>query len=149
MILGRGGAGKTTLASRMGLLTGLPVIELDQLFWRSDGSPTPLDRWVEIQRELVRRPGWILDGDLGPFDALEPRLRAADTVTVLDYSLVRCAWQSIRRSTESVGYWRWMLWYRRRSLPGVMADIATHASGAGIHVLRSPRSADALLALAS
>ena len=34
VILGRGGAGKSTLARRLGELVGLPVIELDKHFWQ-------------------------------------------------------------------------------------------------------------------
>ena len=35
VILGPGGSGKSTLAIHLGEITGLPVIELDKLFWRS------------------------------------------------------------------------------------------------------------------
>jgi Isopentenyl transferase len=34
MIVGPGAAGKSTFAVRLAEITGLPVIELDQLFWR-------------------------------------------------------------------------------------------------------------------
>jgi hypothetical protein len=34
IIVGPGAAGKTTLALRLGEITGLPVIELDKHFWR-------------------------------------------------------------------------------------------------------------------
>lgn len=33
VILGRGGAGKSTLAATVGTATGLPVVELDRHFW--------------------------------------------------------------------------------------------------------------------
>ena len=35
LVIGCGGAGKSTFASRLGERTGLPVIHLDALFWRS------------------------------------------------------------------------------------------------------------------
>jgi adenylate kinase family enzyme len=146
LILGRGGAGKSTLARRIGAVTGFPVIELDQWFWQPAPVPTPRDRWVEIQGELVRAETWIIDGDLGPYDALEPRLRAADTVIILDFSLLRCAWRSARRSREGMDFWRWVIGYRRRRLPVLMATIATHAPGARVQVLRTPKATRALLA---
>jgi adenylate kinase family enzyme len=34
MMLGRGGAGKSTLARQLAELPGLPVVEPDTLFWR-------------------------------------------------------------------------------------------------------------------
>jgi hypothetical protein len=42
---------------------------------------------VAIQEKLVAAEGWIMDGDLGPYDAVEVRLRAADTIIFLDFSL--------------------------------------------------------------
>lgn len=106
VILSRGGAGKSVLARCLGSLTQMPVIELDQLFWRPGLVATPRNEWIEVQHTLVQRESWIIDGDLGPCDVLEPRLRLADTVIVLDFSLLRCAWRSIRRSREHLDYWR-------------------------------------------
>ncbi len=34
VILGRGASGKSTLARLLGEITGLPVIELDKVFWQ-------------------------------------------------------------------------------------------------------------------
>jgi hypothetical protein len=112
---------------------------LDTLFWRPNLTATSHDQWAARQRELVRHDRWIMDGDLGPYDVLHVRLRAADTVIVLDFSFVRCAWRAIRRSRERADFWRWLSSYRRRSLPLVMAAIATHAGAADVHVLRNPR----------
>src|SRR5690242_16296171 len=77
LVLGRGAAGKTTLARRLGEITGLPVIELDKAFWRSGLTPTPRAKWIDVQQRLVEKDSWILDGDLGPYDAMDVRLRAA------------------------------------------------------------------------
>lgn len=60
-ILGRGGAGKSTLAMRLGDLTGLPVVELDQHFWQPGLVPLGPVEWVEVQRQLIVRDRWILD----------------------------------------------------------------------------------------
>src|SRR5690349_19246238 len=98
VILGRGASGKSTLAARLGDITRLPVIELDKGFWRPGLVATPRDQWVLVQQTLVAEERWIIDGDLGLYDAVEVRLRAADTIILLDFSLLRCAWQAIRRS---------------------------------------------------
>lgn len=140
VILGRGGAGKSTAATRLGLITGLPVLELDGYFWSPDLTPMPLQEWVETQQWLTASPRWIMDGDLGPFDSLDTRLAAADTVLVLDFALLRCAWRAANRSREHTDFWWWVLTWRRRSRPAVMAAVADHAASATVHVLRTPRA---------
>ncbi|MFB9630436.1 hypothetical protein [Nonomuraea helvata] len=140
VLLGRGGSGKSTLAARLGALTGLPVIELDKHFWRPGLEATPPDQWAAVQGELARGEGWIMDGDLGPYDVLEVRLQAADTVILLDFSFWRCAWRTIRRSRERADFWIWVWTYRRRSRPLLLSAIATHAGDATLHVIRNPRA---------
>jgi nicotinamide riboside kinase len=140
MIVGPGASGKSTLAVRLGEITGLPVIELDRLFWRPGLTATPRDQWAAIQGELAAQESWIMDGDLGPHDVIDVRLRAADTVVFLDFSPVRCACRAIRRSRERADFWWWLLAYRRRSRPLLRQAIAAHAGDAAIHVLPTPRA---------
>lgn len=146
VIFGPGGSGKSTLAMELGEITGLRVIELDKVFWRSGLAATPRDQWVVLQRTLVQEKGWIMDGDLGPYDAVEVRLRAADTIIFLDFSLVRCAWRAVRRSRERADFWLWLLRYRRQSRPLLMEAFAKHAGNAALHVLRNPEALRRFLA---
>jgi len=136
VVIGPGASGKSTLAVELGEVTGLPVIDLDKLFWRAGLVATPWDQWGR----LVKEDRWILDGDLGPYDAIEVRLRAADTVVFLDFSLVRCGWRAIRRSSERVDFWLWLLRYRRQGRPFLMKAICDQARQATLHVLRNPQA---------
>ncbi|MER5636030.1 hypothetical protein ABT095_03640 [Kitasatospora sp. NPDC002227] len=145
VVLGRGAAGKSTLARRLGTLTGLPVIELDQHFWGPGLEATPPEQWAVRQGELARGEAWIMDGDLGPYDVLEARLRAADTVLLLDFPFWRCAWRALRRSRERADFWWWVWSYRRRSRPQLLTAITAHAPGARLRVLRTPRAVRQLL----
>jgi hypothetical protein len=140
VVVGRGGSGKSTFAARLGEIAGLPVVELDKHFWRPGLEATSPEQWAIIQRNLIARPAWIMDGDLGPYDVVDVRLRAADTVLVLDFSFWRCAWRAIRRSWERADFWRWLWTYRTRSLPSLMDAIAAHAPDADLHVFRNPRA---------
>lgn len=148
-ILGRGGAGKSILARRLGEITGLPVIELDKIFWRPGLLPMPRDEWIHLQQKLVQEERWIMDGDLGPYDALEDRLRAADTIVLLDFSLPRCAWQALRRSRERSDFWYWMLNWRRRSRPVLLRAISLHGPMARLHILRGPKAVARFIANAT
>jgi adenylate kinase family enzyme len=145
VILGRGASGKSTLARGLGRITKLPVIELDKVFWLPGLLPTPRDAWSFLQQQLATREQWIMDGDLGPYDAVEARLRRADTVILLDFSLIRCAWQAVKRSRERGDFWRWVIAYRRKYLPLLLQAIAQHASTADVLIFREPRAAERFL----
>ncbi|MEY9850266.1 adenylate kinase family enzyme [Streptacidiphilus sp. BW17] len=140
VILGRGGSGKSTLAATLGSVTGLPVIELDKHFWGPGLEATPPEKWTAVQGELAQADQWIMDGDLGPYDVLEVRLRRADTVILLDYSFWPCAWRAMRRSRERLDFWIWLWSWRRRSRPLLLKAVADQAGDAALHVLRSPRA---------
>jgi adenylate kinase family enzyme len=126
------------LAAKLGETSGLPVIELDKIFWRQGLAAKPRHEWIATQQRLVAEERWIMDGDLGPYDAVEVRLRAADTIILLDFSLVRCAWRALRRPRERVDFWRWLVMYRWRSRPALMGAIAKHAPDASVYVIRNP-----------
>jgi hypothetical protein len=140
IVLGRGGAGKSVLARDLGRAEALPVVELDKEFWSAQFEPMALEIWRERQRTLADERRWIMDGDLGPYDDLQPRLRRADTVVVLDMPLWLCAWRALRRGRERRDFWSWMLRWRRESRPQLMAAIARHAAGADVVVLRGRRA---------
>ena len=146
VILGPGASGKSTLADELGALTGLPVVHLDDLFWNADLTAMPREAWVAAQEEFVRRPDWIAEGDLGPHDVLDVRLRAADAVVLLDFSPVRCAWRAVRRSRERADFWHWLWSYRRRWRPRVVAAVRAAAPHAELHVLRTPGAVRRFLA---
>jgi adenylate kinase family enzyme len=146
IILGRGASGKSNLASKLGEITGLPVIELDKLFWQPGLQALPRDEWVKMQRSLVAQERWIMDGDLGQYDAVEVRLQAADTIILLNFALVRCAWRALRRGRERSDFWRWLIAYRRRSLPVLMQAISKFAPHAELHLIRNPKQLRRFLA---
>jgi len=81
-----------------------------------------------------------MDGDFGPYDAIEVRLRAADTIIFLDFAFVRCAWRAIRRSRERLDFWLWLFRYRSQSRPFLIKAMRTDAPTAAIHVLRNPQA---------
>jgi adenylate kinase family enzyme len=146
VVLGPGASGKSTFARSLAERTGIPWIELDALFWSADLEPTPPAAWIRVQEELCARPRWILDGDLGPYDVLDVRLRHVDAVVVLDLPTWRCAWRAVRRSRERLDFWRWLLTWRRRHRPRLLQSIARHAPRAELFVVRHPREIDELVA---
>lgn len=147
LVLGRGGAGKSFFARRLGAIADLKVVELDKHFWQADLSPIESEERAAIQQELIQSDAWVIDGDLGPNDlALEARVRAADTVILLDFPLWVCVWRAGRRSREQLDFWRWVLAYRRKHLPRILDVVTDDEAEVDLRILRGPRAARAFLA---
>jgi adenylate kinase family enzyme len=108
VVVGPGGAGKSTLAYELGRRLDLPVVELDKEFWSGNLTPTPREQWRLRQRELTSGSAWVMDGDPGPYDDLEVRHRRADTVVVLDLPRWLCASRALWRSRWRRDSWSWL-----------------------------------------
>ena len=83
LVLGCPGSGKSTFARQLQAKTGLPLIHLDNVWWRSDGTHISREAFDRTLAELLRGEKWIMDGDYSR--TVEVRLRACDTVIFLDY----------------------------------------------------------------
>ena len=109
LVIGSGGSGKSTFSRRLGEKLGLPVVHLDQLYWRPGWVETPKVEWVEIVRRELARDTWVMDGNFGGTRAM--RMQAADTVIFLDLPRYLCMYRILKRT----------LIYRRGQRP----DMAT------------------------
>jgi adenylate kinase family enzyme len=105
MIIGCGGAGKSTLARQLGERLGLPVIHLDAEHWRAGWQPTPKDEWRQTVEQLITSSeSWIMDGSYG--GTMDLRLAAADTIIFLDMSRWLCLWRVAKRRWQYAGQTR-------------------------------------------
>lgn len=95
LVVGAGGAGKSTFAVRLGQRTGLPVIHLDRLYWQPGWVEPGRAAWEATVARLVGAERWILDGNFG--STLERRIDACDTVVFLDVPRLLCLWRVLRR----------------------------------------------------
>ena len=102
MIIGCGGAGKSTLARKLGKKTDLPVIHLDQIYW-SPGNWQHLEN-EEFDTLLIKeleKQRWILDGNFNR--TMELRLEKCDTVIYLDFNRLICIWGWLKRVISNWG----------------------------------------------
>lgn len=95
LIFGSIGSGKSTLANRMHDKLGLPVICLDQHFWKPGWQLTDDEEWFKKVEELVRGESWIMEGNY--MNTLDMRLPAADTIILLDRSRFLCLYRLLKR----------------------------------------------------
>ena len=101
MIIGCGGAGKSTLARQLGEKTGLPVVHLDKLFWRPGWVSLSREEFAAVHRAAIAGERWIMDGN---FDRTIPeRLARCDTVIYLDFSRLTCLLGVAKRVLTTYG----------------------------------------------
>lgn len=96
LIIGSGGAGKSTLANRLGALLKIEVLHLDKLYWQAGWVEPSKAEWLKRVEELIRRDSWIMDGNYG--GTLDVRLSACDTVIFLDLPRTLCLWRIVKRA---------------------------------------------------
>lgn len=157
-VVGSGGAGKTTFATRLGARLGLPVVHLDAHYWRPGWVRTPAEEWRRWQEAQFAAPRWIADGNYG--STLDVRLARADTVIVVAPPAWRCVLGVLRRWVAARGrpeqapgcperltteFLRWVWRYRRDSRPILDAALSRHAGHLRVVELRSRRAADRYL----
>lgn len=63
MIVGGPGAGKSTLVQQLAKLLGLPVIHLDQLFWRPGWVQRDQPEVIRLVQDKADKPSWIFEGN--------------------------------------------------------------------------------------
>ena len=95
LIIGSCGAGKSTLARRLGKRLGLPVIHLDRHYWHPGWQATPDEAWRKVVSTLIQGEQWIIDGNYG--GTFDIRFPAADTIIDLDYGTLLCLGRAFKR----------------------------------------------------
>ena len=160
LVIGSGGAGKSTFATRFGEATGLPVVHLDACYWRPGWDPTPKEEWTRTVDEIAAREAWIMDGNYS--GTLDRRLAACDTVIFLDLPRAVCIrrvlWRSLRywgrsrpdmapgcpeRMTLEFVQWVWK--YRRKHRPGILLRLEAIAAEKRVIILESTHAVDQFL----
>ena len=152
LVIGCGGAGKSTFSRELEKRTGLPVVHLDLLYWNPNWVKTPPEQWKRVVMAALANERWVMDGNYG--GTLPLRLEACDTVVYLDMPRwvclarvvqrrVQAVWR--RRSDLAVGCrerltWEFLVWiwdYRRSRRPKILDRLNQLRSSKAIHVLAS------------
>jgi len=160
LVIGSGGAGKSTLAARLSERLGLPLIGLDTLYWNAGWVPTPENEWADRVRGLASRDSWVMDGNYG--GTLDVRLARADTVVFLDLPRLLCLWRIVSRAIRHWGRarpdmppgcperlsWEFVVWvwgYPSRRRPEILAKLEALRGEKQVFVISSRREVSAFL----
>ena len=152
LVIGCPGAGKSTLTRALAETLGLPAVYLDRLWWKSG--------WINRTREefdarldaALAEDAWVMDGNY--LRTLELRLRAADTVFLLDYPTGVCLegvrarigtkredlpWVEEEFDPE---FRQWIEDFSRDQLPEIHRLLEQYGEGREVHVFHSRAEAD-------
>ena len=101
LIIGCGGAGKSTLARQLGEKLDLPVVHLDKLFWHPGWEESTKEEIDEKIRAETEKPQWIMDGNYNR--TLPDRVKYCDTIIYLDFSRMACLLGVLKRVITTYG----------------------------------------------
>ncbi|GAA1940147.1 hypothetical protein [Kitasatospora viridis] len=96
-VVGPVAAGKSTLAAAIASHTGLPRVDLDDLFWGPDWTPLDTVNFHRTVRQRLATATWIADGNYGG-EVAEMLLSRAELVVWLDLPLRVCLPRLVTRS---------------------------------------------------
>lgn len=88
IIIGCPGAGKSTFSQKLRDVINLPLYHLDLLYHNDDKTIIPKEEFDIKLTKILKNNEWIIDGNYQR--TLEMRLKACDTVFLLDYSTDVC-----------------------------------------------------------
>jgi adenylate kinase family enzyme len=101
IIIGCGGAGKSTLARQLGEKLDLPVVHLDKLFWRPGWVQVSQEEFDRLHREELAKEKWIMDGNFNR--TIPERVERCDTIIYLDFSRFACLRGVLKRVLTTYG----------------------------------------------
>jgi len=161
LVIGAGGAGKSTFANQLGKLLNIEVKHLDRFYWKAGWQEPAKDEWVKTVTELARADSWIMDGNYS--GTLSLRIQYCDTIVFLDLPRLLCLRRIAKRRilnrnrsrpdmaegcNEKLDweFVRWVWSYSRRSRPKVVKLLREHSETKQIVWLRSRAEVETFLA---
>jgi adenylate kinase family enzyme len=142
-VVGPVASGKSTLARYLGSRTGIPVVDLDDVYFGADRFSD--DEWTAMHRGLLEPDRWIIAGDYRAVAG--ERFAAADTIVWLDLPRLVCGWRALRRRypASKIDCLRWIWRYPTRGRTQTAASLREHAGVAAVFRLRTRREVRAFM----
>ncbi len=150
LILGSVGSGKSTLANRLHGKFCLPVVCLDQYFWKPNWQPTEDPAWRRKVEQLSQAEEWFMDGNF--LSTLDIRLPRADTIIFLDRNRFVCLCGFLKRifgkrrhgaiegcrESLNIKMLIWILWkFPRHSRGKILAKLEKVRDQKNVFILKS------------
>ena len=101
LIIGCGGAGKSTLARQLGEKLDIPVVHLDKLYWRPGWVHVSPEEFDVLLDDVLKKEAWIMDGNFN--NTIPKRIAYCDTIIYLDFSRFACIRGVLKRVITTYG----------------------------------------------
>lgn len=88
MVIGPSGAGKSTFSRILAKKLNIPLYPLDNIFWNEKKEHISRDEFDSRLGEILKENKWVIDGDYSR--TYEVRMKQADTIFFMDFSLETC-----------------------------------------------------------
>ncbi len=95
LVIGCCGAGKSTFSKKLQAILKLELIHLDKYYHKPNWEEPKKVEWEKRVNNLAQKSSWIMDGNYS--ETMEIRIKNADTIIYLDYSILKCFWRVIKR----------------------------------------------------
>ncbi len=96
LIIGCCGAGKSTFSKKLHQRTRLPLLHLDQYYWKANWVESSKEEWTVKVQQLIQKEAWIMDGNYG--GTMDQRIAAADSIVFLNFPTYLCFWRVLKRT---------------------------------------------------
>lgn len=63
IVIGCSGGGKSTFSKQLADITGLPLYNLDNIYWLPDASHLERPAFIKKQKQIMKGKSWIIDGN--------------------------------------------------------------------------------------
>lgn len=160
-IIGSGGAGKSTLARKIGKQLQIEVVHLDRLFWKPDWVMSSREEQKALYQPLISQTTWIIDGNYGA--TMDIRLQEADTVIYLDFPRMLCIYRVLKRRFQyhkqsrpdmadgclerlDFTFLKWLWNYSKNNRPLTLEKLAALPDEKRVIILRNPKDVERFLA---
>ncbi|QVK21355.1 topology modulation protein [Mycoplasmatota bacterium] len=96
-ITGSSGAGKTTLANKLGSKLNIPVYHRDKITWKENWITRSEKEQIELVMGISNKDKWIFEGNRFTASRVDGRLDNCDTLIYLDMNRFICFYRCLKR----------------------------------------------------
>ena len=141
IVIGCGGAGKSTFSRKLSNKLDIPVYHLDKLFWNKGWIETPQKEFNKKIKEVISKDKWIIDGNY--IKTIDIRAKDADTIIFINMPTYICLYRIFKRRFMYRGksrpdmadgypegidieFFKWVLSYNKKIRPEILKKLSLY-----------------------